>query len=86
MKKKINVVYSVDYETEIEVDTELEEGYYDVEDVLSLDFNYEGEQHEDFIESEVRKLLRNELSDINIPETEDIVYRTGSFTIKSIQV
>lgn len=75
MKKKISVVYSVDYKTEIEIDTELEEGCYDLDELNNWD-NLE----------EINKLLENKLSDIDIPETKESVYRTGSFIIKSIQI
>ena len=96
MKKKISVVYSVDYETEIEVDTELEEGSYIIDEeraslhwdskmVLKKHFKLSDKQINDVV-GKIEALLENELSGIEIWEGENTIYRENSFIIKSIQV
>ena len=89
MKKKINVTFQVQYETEIEVDTDLPEGTYELVgetliDVYTKDnLIVKTQQLEDMVLS----IVESEVAfNIDIPENETVSYRKNSFEVVNIIV
>ena len=90
MKKKVNVTFQVQYETEIEVDTDLPEGTYEL-DCEELSECYDRNDNliditETIIDSVTAIIESKEVFDIELPMSQGIFYREDSFEVVNIIV
>lgn len=90
MKKKINITYNVQFETTVEIDTELPTGEYFLDlDGDCVDYDYtEVDDDMDYeeLEDNVQDILEQVNGNVDIPENNQSFYKQKSFKVDSFEI